>query len=168
MKKVIPLVLSSALIVGGCATYTDDFYTPYPRSTSLQVGYHSGWPMYYAMPYGYYYRCSGIYGLDGRCYRPYYLPYVPTPDDPGDDDPVIPITQPPVMVSDDLPTRPSYPTQRRPDVSTPYARSSRDVSRPARVRPPSSRPGEPRSASRSSSAYRSAPDTRSSPKKTIR
>ena len=43
MKKVIPLVLSSALIVGGCATYTDDFYTPYPRSTSLQVGYHSGW-----------------------------------------------------------------------------------------------------------------------------
>ena len=103
MQKVIPLVLLSATMVGGCVMYPDEFYDPYSRSSSMEFGYYNGWPTYYSMPHAYYRSCNGIYGMDGRCYVQYHRPYGPMRVDQDEDDTVIPLTQPPVMVNDDLP-----------------------------------------------------------------
>lgn len=98
MKRVIPLILISGMMVGGCAIYPDDYYDPYaPR---YELGYYYGYGTGHYLPMSYFHRCNGIYAPSGACVY-YRVPYSPvTPAAPADEN-VIPVTQPPVMALDD-------------------------------------------------------------------
>lgn len=111
MGKVIPLVLVIGWLGAGCTTMYDDFRDPY--ASRIDVGYYYGLP-YYQQPYAYYHRCYGVYGPSGGCiyYRP---PYVPLPGNVPHEDPVIPLTQPPIMAIDGASTLWRAPASRRSD-----------------------------------------------------
>jgi hypothetical protein len=146
MRKVVPLLLASSFLAAGCTIMPDDYRDPY--ATRIDFGYYYGLP-YYQQPFAYYHRCYGIYGPGGTCiyYRP---PYVPVPRGGSQDDPVIPLTQPPVMaIGDSLahvaPRRNVFPVQTRP-ANVPLRAQSR---------------GEPVPTSRSSGAAQQNRSTRS-------
>lgn len=94
MRKVTLLLLGSAWLAAGCSVLQDDYYDPYATPYAFGQQYSMS---VYQLPFAYYQHCYGSYS---SClfYRP---PYVPVPGAGADEDRVIPLTHPPIMVNDD-------------------------------------------------------------------
>ena len=167
MRRVNLLLLGSAWLAAGCSVVQDDYYDPYP--THYEFGQHYSLSVY-QLPFAYYQRCYGFY-RSCLFYRP---PYVPVPGAPPDEDRVIPITHPPIMVNDNDPVYWAGFDGRGPGGNValerraiandlqeprPAVRKSQRRSEPARLRP-TSRPVAPRSAPRSTSRAVRSPVSR--------